>query len=98
MEEDPRLMSYSLYDTAQGPVLHLASVGGMVDLLDFVERFPKFGPLSNFLTMGETNDVKGVLAEVTQLIPYCTDPNVRSTMENLKQGLEKVKGEARIIE
>jgi hypothetical protein len=91
-------MSYSLVDTSKGPVAHLASVGGMNDLLDFVQRLRVWGPLSNFLNTGETADVQGVINEITQFAPYCTDANVKDTLLNLKQGLEQVQGTAMIVD
>lgn len=91
-------MSYSLVDKDKGPILHLASVGGMNDLLDFVTRVSVWGPLSDFLNKGETSDIPGVINDITQFAPYATDPNVRDTLLHMKQGLEKIKGEALIAE
>jgi hypothetical protein len=91
-------MSFSLYDTQQGSTMHLASVGGMHDLLQFVTRVIKQGPLKEFIATGETGDVKGVISDIVQYIPYCTNPNVKHTLEHLKEGLETVKGNARVIE
>lgn len=86
-------MSYSLFGD-QGHIGQIASVGGMNDLLDFVTRVRVWGPLSTFLDVGGTSDVKGVIDEITQFTPYATDPNVKDTLLNLKEMLSKVKGTA----
>ncbi len=90
-------MSYSLFGN-QGHIQPIASVGGMNDLLDFVERLRVFGPLKEFLDYGETSNVKGVIDEITVFLPYCSNPGVKSTLLELKQGLEKVQGTAVISE
>ena len=91
-------MSFSLCDTQGVHISQIASVGGMNDLLDFVGRFPKWGPLSNFLNLGETSDVPGVVNEIKQLVPYATDPGVKETLLELGVSLEKMKGTAIISE
>ena len=93
-------MSYSLVDST-GFTSHIASVGGMNDLLDFVTRFRVWGPLSTFLDTGETNDIPAVIKDIVEFVPYVSDPSVRSTLLNLKQALEKSyrwSGRATIIE
>jgi hypothetical protein len=91
-------MSYSLTDGQGVHITQIASVGGMNDLLDFVSRLRVWGPLNNFLETGETENPLQVIADITQFVPYATDPNVRDTLLNLKQGLEKVKGVALICD
>lgn len=91
-------MSYSLFDSQGVHISQVASIGGMNDVLDFVDRFPKWGPLSNFLNTGETSDVLGVLNEIKFLVGYATDPGVRETLLELAVNLEKVKGPAIISE
>jgi len=91
-------MSYSLIDGQGVHITQIASVGGMVDLLDFVTRLGGWGPLPTFLNTGETMNPLAVITEITMVVPYCTDPNVRDTLLNLKQGLEKVKGVALICD
>jgi hypothetical protein len=87
-------MSYSLFGEQEGHIGQVASVGGMNDLLDFVARVRVWGPLSTFLERGITSDVPGVISEIKQFLPFCTDPNVKSTLQGLQQGLEKIKGTA----
>jgi hypothetical protein len=91
-------MAYTLVDTKAGRIGQIASVGGMNDLLDFVQRLRIWGPLNNFLNLGETDNPKGVIEEITLFTPYCTDPNVKDTLLNLKEMLSKAQGLVMIIE
>ena len=92
-------MSYSLLDVKKGhPTMLLASVGGMKDMLDFVRRTTLRGPLSDFLNTGKTDNVKGVITDITQYAPYCTDASVNDTLLRLKEGLEQIQGSAMIVD
>jgi len=91
-------MSYSLHDSQGNHVGQVASVGGMNDLLDFTARIGAWGPLNDFLNSGKTSNIPGVMQEISQFAPYATDANVRDTLQNLKQQLEKVKGSAIIVD
>jgi len=48
--------------------------------------------------LGKTSNIPGVMHEISQFAPYATDANVRDTLQNLKQQLEKVKGSAIIVD
>jgi hypothetical protein len=90
-------MAYNLADD-NGTIDQIASVGGMNDLLTFVQRLRVSGPLSDFINTGQTSDVQGVITEIGLIVPYCTDPSVKDTLLNLKESLGAVKGTAHIID
>jgi hypothetical protein len=92
-------MSYSLLDVDKGrPIMHLASVGGMKEMLDFVRGLKTVGPLNNFLNQGSTDNVKGVISDITQYAPMCSVANVKTTLLHLKEGLEQIQGSAMIVD
>jgi hypothetical protein len=86
-------VSYSLFDK-RGEVQYLGSIGGMNDLLDFVEKHRTSGPLKEFLDLGETRDMQGVIGEITALIPYCRNRGMKIMLLELKKGLARSKGVA----
>jgi len=81
-------MSYVIA-SAQGEVGFLASVQGLNDVVDFVERVTKRGPLTEFLETGQTENIPEVIKELGLLIPYATNLDVKATLTVLRNNLEK---------
>jgi hypothetical protein len=86
-------MSYSLFSKDKH-IDHLASVVGMNDLLDFVLRTVKSGPLLDFINKGETSDIQGTIRDIDTYLPYATNSEVKDILLNLKTGLGQIKGTA----
>lgn len=81
-------MSYTLFNQS-GPIHHIASVQGMNDILDFIEKMRVWGPLKDFLETGETANPQGVAKDITMYLPYCSNSDVKATLLQLKEGMEK---------
>lgn len=88
-------MSYTLFSN-DGPVDHIASIQGLADVVEFINRLRVWGPLKEFLDNGETYDVQGCIKDITQYIPYATNPDVKSTLLTIQNALQRAKGWAAI--
>ncbi len=60
-------------------------------MIDAVEKLRTTGPLAAMLDDGKTQDPRGVIKDISQLLPQIKNANVRSTLKCLRAGLNKVK-------
>lgn len=83
-------MTMALY-SENGFITDVASIGGWWDLITEVDKMKKDGPLSDFLDTGKTTKPEDVIKEIDELLPDIFDSTIRSILEGLKKGLQKVK-------
>jgi hypothetical protein len=87
-------MSFSLFGEQEGHICQVGSAGGMIDLLNFIRKTVKHGLLLDLMNTETTSDVQEAIRDITSHLPYCTNPDVKEALSNLKQGLGQIKGVA----
>lgn len=89
-------MSYTLY-SENGYVQDIASVNGYYEMLKFcMENGGDY--LKTFVEKGESDYPDKVRQDIFNVLPKCSDPGVKKTLEELIEGLEGIKEIAIISE